>query len=141
MTVRVLTASDAGDCIQLYRDLTVGPSPTDEKLFSKVIQHPGTQVYGKVVDGCVVAMATLHILPNVTWGGRPYALVENVVTAAKHRGNGFGRETLEAARDAAWAQDCYKIMLLTGQGRNATGFYESVGFSRDNKFGMIIRRD
>ena len=98
-------------------------------------------MYGKVVDGCVVAMATLHILPNVTWGGRPYALVENVVTAAKHRGNGFGRETLEAARDAAWAQDCYKIMLLTGQGRNATGFYESVGFSRDNKFGMIIRRD
>ena len=141
MPVRVLTAADAGDCIQLYRELTVGPPPSDENLFLQVIQHPGTTIYGKVLDGRVVAMATLHVLPNVTWGGRPYALVENVVTTLDYRGKGYGRETLEAACDEAWAQDCYKIMLLTGQGRNAIGFYESVGFSRDNKFGMIIRRD
>lgn len=85
-------------------------------------------------------MAAVHVLPNVSWNGRPYALIDNVVTKADMRGRGFWRETLEAARDAALATDCYKIMLLTGQARGAVGFYETVGFRRDNKFGMVMRR-
>ncbi|MEO1364479.1 MAG: GNAT family N-acetyltransferase [Pseudomonadota bacterium] len=85
-------------------------------------------------------MVTLHILPNMTQGGRPYALIENVVTHAEHRGAGHGRQVMEAAVAAAWAADCYKIMLLTGQTAQARGFYEALGFSADEKWGMTLRR-
>ena len=85
-------------------------------------------------------MATLHVLPNMTHGGRPYALVENVVTLATHRQRGFGRRVMEAIAQAAWAQDCYKIMLLTGRQNRAKGFYQSLGYDPDEKYGMVLRR-
>ncbi len=47
---------------------------------------------------------------------------------------------MQAAIDAAWAADCYKIMLLTGRTAEARGFYEKLGFGTDEKWGMTIRR-
>ena len=32
------------------------------------------------------------------------------------------------------------LMLLTGQRRGAKGFYESVGFSSEDKFAMVMRK-
>ena len=80
------------------------------------------------------------ILPNTTYRGLPYALVENVVTLKRVQGKGFGRQLMEHVIEAAWQQDCYKIMLLTGQHAGARGFYERIGFSTDEKFGMTLRR-
>jgi Acetyltransferases len=84
-------------------------------------------------------MATLHVLPNMTYGGRPYGLIENVVTEKDHRGQGHGRAVIGRLAEAARAAGCYKLMLLTGQARNARGFYEAVGFSADAKWGMMMR--
>ncbi|WP_299201319.1 GNAT family N-acetyltransferase [uncultured Tateyamaria sp.] len=67
-------------------------------------------------------------------------MVENVVTHQTHRGTGQGRRVMQAAIDAAWAADCYKIMLLTGRTAEARGFYEKLGFGTDEKWGMTIRR-
>ena len=47
---------------------------------------------------------------------------------------------MQAAIDAAWAADAYKIMLLTGQNPGALGFYESLGFISDQKNGLQLRR-
>ncbi|MBY5933852.1 GNAT family N-acetyltransferase [Tateyamaria omphalii] len=140
MTVRALTAGDTKQALDLYRDL-VGDAPlgTDD-AFAAVVTHTGTTVLGVFSDTTLVAMATLHILPNVTQGGRPYALVENVVTQRDHRGTGQGRRVMQAVIDAAWAADCYKIMLLTGRTADARGFYEKLGFGADEKWGMTIRR-
>lgn len=76
----------------------------------------------------------------MTQGGRPYALIENVVTHAAHRGTGQGRRVMTAVIDAAWNADCYKIMLMTGRSAEARGFYEKLGFGADEKWGMTIRR-
>lgn len=85
-------------------------------------------------------MATLHILPNMTQGGRPYAVVENGVTHSDHRGAGHGRVVMQAVIDAAWSADCYKIMLMTGRIAKARGFYEKLGFGADEKWAMTLRR-
>lgn len=139
--VRLLTPSDAAEALILYNELTVGPPATSTAGFAVVLAHPGTQVIG-VFDGpALAAMLTLHLLPNVLWNGRPYGLIENVVTRASHQRRGYGRQVMQAALDAAWAADAYKVMLMTGQGRGVTGFYESVGFSSKDKFAMVIRRD
>jgi len=136
---RALGRGDTQGALILYDMLTLGPKPCRAEAFHRVLSHPGTNVYGCLVKDQLVAMATLHLLPNVTMIGRPYGLVENVVTHEAFRKRGYGRAALETAAAAAWAADAYKIMLLTGQKRGALGFYEAVGFSQEDKFGMVMR--
>lgn len=138
--VRALGLVDAAQALTLYNELTVGPKAVGPAAFGPVIDHPGTQVLGAFAGDQLVAMATLHLLPNVVWNARPYALVENVVTRATHRGQGFGRKVMEAVIAAAWTADANKIMLMTGVGRDAVGFYEACGFSSDAKTAMVLRR-
>ncbi len=76
----------------------------------------------------------------MTYGGRPYCLAENVVTLKAYQGRGFGRKVMNALRDAAWEANAYKIMLLTGQDRGTKGFYESLGYKADQKYGMVLRQ-
>ena len=85
-------------------------------------------------------MATLHLLPNVTWNARPYGLIENVVTARSHQRLGLGRAVLKAAVDRAWTANAYKVMVMTGRKRAAKGFYEAFGFTSKDKHAMVIRR-
>lgn len=140
MTVRVLRRADTGAALTLYRHLVGDQGIGDSADCAAVITHPGTQIWGVFAQEALRAMATLHILPNVTQGARSYALIENVISDSEHRGAGHGRAVMSAVVDAAWAADCYKIMLLTGQGAGARGFYESLGFGAEEKWGMTLRR-
>ncbi len=139
--VRQAREADFEAALALYRDLS-GESPIAEepRQWLDLLGHPGTKVFAAEVDGRAVALATLHVLPNMTFGGRPYALIENVVSAAAYRGRGCGKAVMEAAIDCAWQAGAYKIMLLTGQEYGARGFYERLGFTADEKFGMTLRR-
>jgi ribosomal protein S18 acetylase RimI-like enzyme len=82
----------------------------------------------------------LIVIRNLTGGGRPYGLIENVVTHAAYRGRGFGKQILYAAVAAAWRADCYKVMLMTGSKEPSTlAFYTAVGFEQ-SKAGFQVRR-
>lgn len=140
VAVRALDHSDAAAALVLYNQLTVGPPATDAGGFFRVIDHPGTSVFGVFVAQRLASMVTLHLLPNVLWKGRPYALIENVITAQDQQKQGFGRCAMQAAIDAAWDADAYKIMLMTGQKRGAAGFYKALGFSSEDKHAMVLRR-
>ncbi|WP_405364448.1 GNAT family N-acetyltransferase [Roseobacter sp.] len=139
--IRPLKQADAGKLVSLYNELTFGPKAAQSESISTVMDHPGTEIYGAEVDDQIVAMATLHVLPNVTYNARPYALIENVATAAAYQMRGIGKAVMQSAINAAWDQNVYKIMLLTGQKRGARGFYETLGFGCEDKFGMVLRRD
>jgi GNAT superfamily N-acetyltransferase len=92
-------------------------------------------------DGRLVSSCSLSIIPNLTRGGRPYAVIENVVTDADWRRRGLGRQVLAAATAQAWAAGCYKVMLATGSRREATlQFYEGAGFERGAKTYFEMRR-
>ena len=140
MRIRDLTAADTDDALALYTELTFGPPCTDRAAFLRVLAHPGTCVVGAEDAGRIIGMVTLHLVPNVTWGARPYGLIENVVTASAPRGTGVGRAVMQGALDRAWAANAYKVMLLTGQKHGARGFYEALGFGAEDKTGMGIRR-
>ncbi|PJI91966.1 acetyltransferase (GNAT) family protein [Yoonia maricola] len=140
LDIKPLSGADAEDALALYNELTFGPASQDHAAFNAVVTHPGTTIYGAFDHGALVAMLTLHLLPNVTWGARPYALIENVITAATHRRRGIGRQLMQHAIAQAWVADAFKIMLMTGKKRAATGFYKAVGFSPEDKTAMVIRR-
>ncbi|KZL20891.1 GNAT family N-acetyltransferase [Pseudovibrio sp. Ad37] len=144
ITVRQLSLDDYEDVVTLLNELTDGIPLVYGKdgpaQFAQLLQHDGTSLFGVEINDQVVSCATLHIMPNMTYGGRPYCLVENVVTLRAYQGRGFGRMVMEALRDAAWQANAYKIMLLTGQDRGARGFYESLGYKADQKHGMVLRQ-
>lgn len=141
---RKLTVDDYADALALYNELA-GDNPVvsgvwGEDRFAQILHHDGTTIFGAVLDGTVVSMATLHILPNMTYDGRPYCLIENVVTHFADQGQGYGRGVLETAIKAAWNAKAYKIMVLTGKTNDVKGFYQKCGFSEDDKFGLTLRR-
>lgn len=140
MNVRPLVPNDASAALALYTHLVGDQVLGDVSDFEAVIGHSGTQIWGAFAGADLLAMATLHILPNVTQQGRSYALIENVVTHSHHRGCGFGRAVMSDVMEAAWAAGCYKIMLLSGKAGQARGFYEALGFGANEKWGMSIRR-
>ena len=90
------------------------------------------------MDGKLVSTCTLTVIPNLTHGARPYGLIENVVTHPDYRKQGLGNQILDYALSAAWEQNCYKVMLMTGSKREETlRFYENAGFQSGVKTGFI----
>ncbi|KZL17918.1 Acetyltransferase (GNAT) family protein [Pseudovibrio axinellae] len=144
VVLRPLTSEDYEDVVTLMNELTKGEPVVNDAdglaHFSELLDHEGTTVFGIEVYDRIVSCATLHILPNMTRSGRPYCLVENVVTLQAYRGKGFGKMVMNALRDTAWQANAYKIMLLTGQDRGAKGFYEGLGYTGNQKHGMVLRQ-
>lgn len=144
LTVRPASRDDLPQLLALYPHLNpddpIPPLDIAERRFAQLQAYPGSEIFVGLIDGAVVVSCTLIVIPNLTRGGQPYALIENVVTRADVRERGYGKEILRAAVEAAWQADCYKVMLMTGSKLPSTlQFYASAGFEQ-NKTGFQIRR-
>lgn len=140
--IRDAEPGDLEALLELYRQLNPDdPRPADARQsFDVMLTHPGMKVLVALADATAVATVTLVIVPNLTRGGAPYALIENVVSHAEHRQKGYAGALIRQAIDRAWQAGCYKVMLLTGSKEPATHrFYENCGFIQ-NKTGYQIRR-
>lgn len=86
----------------------------------------------------IVSSCVLVIVPNLTHGQRPYALIENVITHPQHRGRGYATNILGYAKRIAERRSCYKIMLMTGSKNPATWeFYQRAGYNCNDKKAFI----
>jgi GNAT superfamily N-acetyltransferase len=144
LTIRTAGRNDLPSLLELYGQL----HPDDEtvplaeasRILAQCLRYSGSAIFVGLRDDAVVATCTLIVIPNLTRGGTPYALIENVVTHAQYRKRGYGKAILEAAISAAWRHGCYKVMLLTGSKDPATlAFYEDAGFEQ-TKTGFQMRR-
>jgi len=80
-------------------------------------------------DGRVEGTLTVYILPNLSHGGKRYALVENLVVDESRRGRGYGRLLMERAEALARERGCYRLGLTSNRRRtDAHRFYERLGF-------------
>lgn len=144
MDIRTATEGDLPALLDLYGKLhPADPNLTVKhaaEILSLYRRYAGSDVFVGVVDGALVATCALVVIPNLTRGGLPYGLIENVVTDPDHRKRGYGKAMLQAATEFAWRHDCYKVMLLTGSRDPATiRFYDDAGFEQ-TKTGFQIRR-
>ena len=109
-------------------------------IFERILATEGLEIVVGELAGRVVATCYLNLIPNLTRGGRSYAVVENVVVDAALRGRGLGQALVRHALARAWAAGCYKALLQTGSRDPAVlGFYEACGFSRSDKTGFVAR--
>ena len=101
------------------------------EIFEQFKAYGGSAILVGEVDSILAASCTLVVVPNLTRGGRSYALIENVVTHHDFRSRGFGKQLLLAASDAARQVGCYKVMLMTGSKKPETiSFYLGAGFEQ-----------
>lgn len=143
-SIRPAVQGDLPALLALYRHLNADdpqiPADIATERFAGIIAQPGMTVLIGVSGEALTSSVTLVVIPNLTRGGAPYALIENVVTHAEYRKRGHARALIRHAFASAWQQGCYKVMLLTGSKDQATlAFYEGCGFTQD-KTGFQIRR-
>lgn len=145
MEIRPIARSELQQLLVLYAHLHADDEPPPdgqalEQIWNELLGSNRYQYLGCYVDGQLVSSCTITVIPNLT-RGRPYGLIENVVTRADHRGHGYARAVLHDALSFAWSQGCYKVMLMTGRKDEATlRFYESAGFDRYGKQAFIAKR-
>ncbi len=129
---------------RLYAQLNIDDPPVGGRhyvdVFEQILNRDGLDILLLEVDGEVLGATYLNVIPNLSRGGRPYAVIENVVIAAHRRGEKFGRRLMDATLERAWAAGCYKAMLQTGSKTPSThAYYRACGFVDDAKTAYLAR--
>lgn len=143
MKIRELTLADIPQVLDLIdqfeRNITERPDIARQRVLLEQISDRGGAVLGADTDGRIVGTCTVVICPNLSWSGRPYAIIENVIVDKSHRGQGIGKALMEKAQFVAKLAGCYKVALMTGSKRTETfKFYEACGFTGSKK-GFQVR--
>ncbi|MFX1375408.1 MAG: GNAT family N-acetyltransferase [Promethearchaeota archaeon] len=147
MVIREIKENEMWKLLELYTHLHRKDASLPEKsmlvsIWKEITTNPRLHYFVLEQADEIISSCTLSVIPNLTRGGRPYGLIENVVTHAKYRRRGYGTSVLQFALKAAWKQNCYKVMLLTGSKDPAIhSFYEKAGFKKGIKTGFIAQNN
>jgi ribosomal protein S18 acetylase RimI-like enzyme len=144
MFVRCAGRSDFAQAHGLYKELrdaaSVYGSASARDHFKRLVTRSGSFLVVAESEQQLIAMVTLHILPNMTFEGGPYALIENVVTSKELRGLGHGSAVMSFAAELAWSKGSKSIMLLAKLSESAAqGFYEKQGYTARAHHAMTLR--
>ena len=140
--VREIKASELNELLELYLNLHENtiPEMTEnlKETWDIIINDKNHHIIVNEIDNKIVSSCVCVIIPNLTRGIRPYALIENVVTLPDYRGYGYATKCLEYAKYIAERDNCYKMMLLTGSREVSTlKFYENAGYNSSDKTAFI----
>lgn len=135
--IRRALTQDLEALVRLLGEIHVGESEIDPpgeakaaSVFDAVLAQPGRTLLVAEEAGRVVGSADVLVVPNLTHGAAPWAIVENVVVAEESRRKGIGRSLMQEAIALARATGCYKVQLLSNRKRNeAHLFYLGLGFA------------
>ena len=145
--IRHIDSNELEELLDLYSHLHRNDSKLvrDENLYTlweEMLTDRNMHILVTEEDQKLVSSCVLAIIRNLTRGGRPYGIIENVVTHSGYRLKGHGKAIIQEALDIAWKNNCYKLMLMTGRSDDGTlKFYETCGFVRGVKTGFIAYPD
>ena len=140
--VRTATTADLASLEALYRHLNparpVLAPDVEQRILSEILGRPDMRLFVVEADGALVASCMLVTAPNLMGGGRPYALLENVVAHGAHRRQGHGRAVVQAALDHAWSVGARQVYLLTSRtDPGVHALYRACGFRLGRKAGYV----
>ena len=115
------------------------PDPVfDPALWFRILEDPHQHILVWEEDGQLVGSVTLVIIENLTRGGRPYGIVENLVVLPEHRRKGIACALLTEAVNIAKEQRCYKVEAMSSYNEEAVmNMYAKAGFLPDIKTGLV----
>lgn len=140
--IREAKREDLPKLLELYLSLHESslpdPNGAIRDTWDAILKDQNHHVIVCQEDDDIVSSCVCVVIPNLTRGGRPYALIENVVTKEGYRKRGLAGQCLARAREIAKNAGCYKIMLLTGSRDDATHrFYQQSGYNNTDKTAYI----
>ncbi|WP_189462316.1 GNAT family N-acetyltransferase [Jeongeupia chitinilytica] len=119
-----------------HTDLAVQPERIEQ-----VSRDASTALFVAEVRGVLCGSALVSLCNDVMFRSQPFAVVENVIVTATHRGVGIGRLLFAHIEAFCLKADCSKIMLLSSIERaEAHRFFERVGFAGTRKRGFVKYR-
>ncbi|WP_394145690.1 GNAT family N-acetyltransferase [Vibrio atypicus] len=142
--IRVASQDDLPGILKLYKELRGNdPERTAEQLAStweEMQNNANTMVIVAEVDGTLASTCQLGLVPTVTNAGKPFGIVEHVITSEAFRRMGLSQKVMEKALELAWSKGCYQVVLLSGETRtSAHRLYEKVGFQSGIEKGFVIK--
>lgn len=144
MKIRILDRDDLDQLLMLYSQLNhddpLIDSGMSESIWNQSLESEFIDYVGLFDENWLLSACQILVVPNLTRGGHPYCLIENVVTHVDYRNKGYGKQVLEHTIGLAWQRNCYKVMLMSGRKQESVNhFYKSVGFSDNEKQAYVIR--
>src|SRR5579872_4087858 len=117
MNIRLIQPNELNELLALYGHLHRADEPLPEQavvqaVWQELLANPRYKYFGGYVEETLISSCTITVIPNLTRGCKPYGVIENVVTHASHRNQGYGKALLAHALAHAWSVGCYKVMLL-----------------------------
>jgi GNAT superfamily N-acetyltransferase len=143
--IRELLRDDLDALLALYAQLDPEDDPLParaelERIWDRIRADVDRIYLGGFVAGRLVAACNAAIIPNLTRGARPYAIIENVITDAEHRRRGYGKQLMRGLIERCLARNCYKVSLTSGvQREKAHDFYAELGFDPDAKRAFVLK--
>ncbi len=133
---------DLPELLELYRQLhEADPVPEGMRLdivWDGILKNPDYHILLFRAGGRLAASVSVIVIQNLTRSARPYAVIENVITDAAYRKQGYAARLMAEAVRIAQAANCYKVSLTTGRkDESIFHFYESCGFNREDKTAFI----
>ncbi len=87
--IREIVKSDYVGLMKLYMQLHNNPFPEKDnsmaELWNRILKDKDHHIIVAQEDGEIVSSCVCVIIPNLTHGQRPYALIENVITHEAYR--------------------------------------------------------
>ncbi len=140
--VREITENDFEGLLRLYMQLHDNPFPEKNDkvigIWKSILNDKNHHIIVAEESGMLISSCVCVIIPNLTHGQRPYALIENVITDKNFRKKGYATACLNFAKGIAQRENCYKMMLLTGsKSKDTLDFYEQAGYNKRDKTAFI----
>ena len=141
--IRLAEKKDYEQLLKLLRQLNPGDpsfSEIEARVFDEILQSKYLDLIVAENDNTLVGSCYLNVIPNITRGGKPYSVIENVVTDSSYRKLGIGKAIVSQALDLSWARGCYKVMLMSGRNKEGVhAFYSKCGFDGNQKRAYVQR--
>ena len=125
--VRPATEDDIARILELYRELAITTSKAEQSRspslvdyrrgFAEIDAMPGHELLVAECQGEVVGTMVLLIVPNLSHGALPWALVENLVIDRRYQRRGLGKLLMEYAIACSKEAGCYKLTLSSDKRR------------------------
>ena len=140
--IREITRNDLDNLLRLYMQLHDNPFPENSdnvlNIWNRMLNDENHHIIVAEENGRLVSSCVCVIIPNLTRGQRPYALIENVITDKDYRKKGYATACLDLEKKIAERENYYKMMLLTGAKEKGTlNFYEQAGYNKNDKTAFI----